>query len=282
MSDGTATALFAFLGNVVAATATIVVAIITKSHTEKAVNSSDPKTKAQARQTLKKLNWWRVGIIVLMLFTLTLLIYLVWFPGSENHWFVRIHIALATLAAAGGLGTLLFAIPRFQKKQRSSATETWRITITIFFAVLLLVPLCALGLQFRNWNGLSPSTKLMTASFDLMNNGDYQKAMVAAEECTTDFYLAAARIEETLVGKQLPTGKLPTADVEAIFNNGVLNDIGACYWIIGRSAEKLHRTNEAKAAYNKVLKYPHARIWDSRGYFWSPADDAKGRLQDLQ
>jgi hypothetical protein len=282
MSDGTATALFTFLGIVVSSSTAIVVAIINKSHTEKEKKSNDPKTKAQARQTLKKLNWWRAGIIVLMLFTLTLLIYLVWFPGSENHWLVRIHTALAELAGAGGLGTLVFALPRFQKKQYSSATETWRAAITIFFALLFLVPFAALGPQFRNWQTLSPSTKLMTAGFDLMNSEDYERAMAAAEECTNDFHLAAIRVEETMMGKQLPTGKVSPADMEAILNNGVLNDVGACYWITGRSAEKLHRANEAKAAYNKVLKYPHARVWDSRGWFWSPAEDAKDRLQDLQ
>jgi len=69
--------------------------------------------------------------------------------------------------------------------------------------------------------------------------------------------------------------------MDVIFGNRVLSDVGACYWITGRAAQKLHRTDQARDAFSKVLEYPHARIWDRIGFFGSPAEDAEDRLKDL-
>jgi hypothetical protein len=281
MTDGTVVAVFAFMGNVAAATASIVVAFISKKESKK---QPDPGTEAeaQAQQMHRKLNWWRVGIIILALSTLPALFYLFWLPGSENRWFVEVHIILVGIAAIGGVGTLVLALPRFEKKQSSIEAETWKAAIAIFFSFILLFPLSVLISQFFNWQNLSSSTKLMSAGFDLMSSEKYHKAMAPAEECSSSFHWAATRLENALGSKQLPIGKVSAQERDAIFANGVLNDVGACYWIKGRSAQLLQRKDEARSAYGEVLKYPHARVWDARGWFWSPAQDAEDRLKDLQ
>ncbi len=75
-----------------------------------------PQTEAQVRQTLGRLRWWHAFIIVLMLASLTSLAYLIWLPGPENRWFVRIHAASIVTAALSGVLILILTSPPLKEK----------------------------------------------------------------------------------------------------------------------------------------------------------------------
>ena len=69
---------------------------------------------------------------------------------------------------------------------------------------------------------------------------------------------------------------------QEIFTRGVLNDVAACYSVKASAMEKLGRITEAKAAYNSVQKYPHARVFDPKqNLFWSPAQIVAERLVQI-
>jgi len=71
-----------------------------------------------------------------------------------------------------------------------------------------------------------------------------------------------------------PKGRVSDAEKNTIFSRGLLNDVATCFLIKGRSAENLRRKDAAKHAYAAATKYKHARCWDLKGWFWSPAEMA--------
>jgi hypothetical protein len=78
-----------------------------------------------------------------------------------------------------------------------------------------------------------------------------------------------------------PKGRVLDAEKNTIFSRGLLNDVTTCFLIKGRSAENLGRKDAAKQAYVSVTKYKHARCWDPKGWFWSPAEMVAYRLAGL-
>jgi hypothetical protein len=53
-------------------------------------------------------------------------------------------------------------------------------------------------------------------------------------------------------------------------------------YIKGRSAEHLKKFDQAKEAYRICKGYPHARIWDPQGWFWSPSEACSDRAAKLK
>lgn len=288
MSKEIVIALIGLGGPIVGAIALVVVEVLKIREARRLQNASSDQDQTHAgqgknRRTGRNLKRRRVIISIWILSTLASLIYLIWLPGSGNRWFVTIHAISIAVATLSGVGMLILTSPRLDEKRSGNVGETWRLSITIFIFLVFLVAAGYVGLQFRDWEKLWPSTKLMTVGWDLYNREDFKGAISVTDQCGDDFHVAAKNVEDTLVGKQVPVGKVTAEEMNAVFANGVLNDVAACYWIKGRSAQKLHRTDEARVAFNQVLHYPHGRVYDERGhFFWSPAEDAEDRLKDLQ
>ncbi len=79
----------------------------------------------------------------------------------------------------------------------------------------------------------------------------------------------------------VPTGAVNDEEKKRIDSHGLLNDVGACYFIKGQAAEKLGRKDEAKQAYGEAKKLTYARVWDPKGWYWSTAEGATERLNAL-
>jgi hypothetical protein len=76
---------------------------------------------------------------------------------------------------------------------------------------------------------------------------------------------------------------IDTKDKEKVFANWALNDVGTCYFILGQALEKSGDKKGALEAYKTVSeKFPDAQCWDPKGWFWKPADAAKGKLKALE
>ena len=154
-------------------------------------------------------------------------------------------------------------------------------TVYLLFACLVVlvdVGATAAAEQPRN-------VELTNATWDAYNKGNYEGAILAADRCIQRFKEEADRGQNELANKHAalpPTGKVSAEQKKAILDNGVLNDVATCYWIKGRSAQKLQRTAQAKEAYQSTVKYSYARTWDPNGWFWSPTEDATDRLKDLK
>ncbi len=64
-----------------------------------------------------------------------------------------------------------------------------------------------------------------------------------------------------------------------IFKYWALNDVATAYYIQGDAYRRANMKDEAKEAYNKVINdYTFGQCWDTKGWFWKPADAAKEKL----
>jgi|TARA_Y100000385_G_C13031890_1_gene611139 hypothetical protein len=61
-----------------------------------------------------------------------------------------------------------------------------------------------------------------------------------------------------------------------------LNSVGACLLILGTSLRNQGEHEEAKVAYNKLLRdYKDCRCQNEEGYYWRPAIAAQKRLDEM-
>jgi hypothetical protein len=271
--------MLAFWGPVAAAVIGALASIITKLMERRSPDQPGKEHSASPQRRRGGLKLWSlVAMIVWALGSLVAIAYVFWLPGLENRWFPRIHrvpLIIANLTAGALLAfVILPETIRRSRRRLNTAASALQLGIEIVLFLLSLATLGNLGLNLNGWFELSPSTKLMVAGFRLFDSQRYADAMTAAGECSDGFHLAATKLEKSLAGQEIPLGKVSEEQARVIFNDGVLNDVAGCYWIQGH-------TQEAIAAYKKAQEYPHARVWDPKGWFWSPAEDAQDRVASL-
>ena len=126
------------------------------------------------------------------------------------------------------------------------------------------------------------------------NQGDYATAIRFADGCISNFHRQAERNQTALVDhheQEPPTGAVSDADKRKIFARGVLNDTAAAYFVKGESAKALAQRRDprarefratARAAYEGAKNLTYGRVWDPKGWFWSPSEVAGDRLADLR
>lgn len=64
------------------------------------------------------------------------------------------------------------------------------------------------------------------------------------------------------------------------FDYWALNDVATCYFIKGMALKSQGRLEEAKEAFNTVIKdLSYAQCWDPKGWFWKVAQGSRDQLQ---
>lgn len=133
---------------------------------------------------------------------------------------------------------------------------------------------------------LPPNVLITNAAWTEFNGERYEQAISNAEKCIDDFLPTAERQHRELIdkGEALPPeGKITDKSIRGkLLARGLVNDVAACWFIKGRSLEKLKKDQKAIAAYCETAKYTYARIYDP-GWdgFWSPAKAAIDRALSL-
>jgi hypothetical protein len=152
----------------------------------------------------------------------------------------------------------------------------------LLFAIL--VALVSIQVWAQADKPKSLNEKATSAAWDALNASKYEVAITNANQCIDEFRGQATRLQEKLqtAKADLPTGAVSDDVKKKIAENGVLNDVAACYFIQGKAAEKLGKIEDAKKAYTETKKLTLARVWDPQGWFWSPAEAAGDRLDALQ
>jgi len=130
----------------------------------------------------------------------------------------------------------------------------------------------------------SVSEKTITTAWEALSAGKNQAAITNANLWIDGFHVQATQLQEKLQKEKadLPTGAVSDDVKKKILENGVLNNVAACYFIKGEAANNLERTEEARKAYAEAKKLTFARVWDPQGWFWSPADAAGDKLSALK
>jgi hypothetical protein len=150
----------------------------------------------------------------------------------------------------------------------------------------MLVTLCLCGCaQAQEAEDKRPINERLTSSaWDEFNKRHYQAAITAADKCIKKFRDDADGIQARLEKDKavVPTGNVSDDQKKVVFQNGPLNDVATCLLIKGQAAQQLRQKADAKAAYKAVLKYTYARAWDPQGWFWSPAEGAAEKLEELK
>lgn len=172
---------------------------------------------------------------------------------------------------------------RRHKYMRNSRAIEW--TIWIISAVLVSISAAMFAVRAAGPEVQPKDVTLTEAAWRAFNTKDYSNAIAKSQECIDEYRGSAKRKQTELENQKVPLppkGKVTEAEKEAIFAQGLLNDVGTCSFILGRSAEHLGRKDLARDAYNQTGRYTYARTWDPGGWFWSPAEAAEDRLAGLK
>jgi tetratricopeptide (TPR) repeat protein len=143
--------------------------------------------------------------------------------------------------------------------------------------VSLVMPAAAKAYDF----GDNRSVTLATKAWDALNQGDVEAVVVYTNKCI-ELYSEQARAMQASL-KDYVKGTNEGGSNQDVFKMWALNDIGTCYFIQGEAYKKAKMDEEAKEAYKTVVdKYSFAQAWDTKGWFWKPAEAAKQRLLEIE
>lgn len=167
-------------------------------------------------------------------------------------------------------------------------TKKRKSSIRTSLAGILLLTLSVI--LFSVWSsggkGQSLNVQLTTAAWQALNDRDYEKAVLKARACIGEFQSAADKTQQKLESQGAPsprTGKpLTEEEKQVILARGLLNDVATSFYIVGRAKENLGHLEDAKQAYRQAGRYSYARTWDPKGWFWSPAESAGVRLEEIE
>ena len=130
----------------------------------------------------------------------------------------------------------------------------------------------------------SPNGDVVGKAWAAYGKKDFEGAIAFTELRLASFKTSAQRIQDRLTkeGVQTPIGKVSKEQKQAVFNNGMLNDVAVCYYIKGLSLVKLGEAQKARDAFQGAVNLSHGRAWDPKGHFWSPAASAAQELEKLK
>ena len=116
------------------------------------------------------------------------------------------------------------------------------------------------------------STTLATKAWNALDQNDIESVLAYTNKCIQMYAGEAKKMQGSL--KEYPTGKN-----DDIFKWWALNDVATSYYIQGLAYMKANMKDEAKEAFNKVInEFSYGQAWDTKGWFWKPAEAAKDQL----
>jgi hypothetical protein len=130
----------------------------------------------------------------------------------------------------------------------------------------------------------SVDEKAISTAWEALAGNKFEVAITNANLWINGFHAQATQLQEKLQKEKadLPTGAVSDDVKTKILENGVLNNVAACYFIKGEATIALGRTEDARKAYAEAKKLTFARVWDPQGWFWSPAAAAGDKLNTLK
>lgn len=160
---------------------------------------------------------------------------------------------------------------------------------TLFLsAALSLTPFCAGPLVAAETPPAAPATPAEEPKLDF---GDYSSATLtnkaweaqgAGDTASTIAYANKCIEMYADKAKEMQASLTAPAAKEQAFDYWALNDVGTCYFILGTAKEKDDKAGAIAAFKTLVENYSYAQCWDTKGWFWAPADAAKGKLKTLE
>jgi tetratricopeptide (TPR) repeat protein len=142
--------------------------------------------------------------------------------------------------------------------------------LLVFFSIMMMTALVYAqgGYPVENYS----STSLVTKAWEALKEKDVSAVMFYTNKCIKLYARQARNMQEGL--KDYPTG-----DKQNIFQYWALNDVGTALFILGEAHRNAGQYEEAAQAYKKLInEYSYAQCWDTKGWFWKPAEAAEKKL----
>lgn len=116
------------------------------------------------------------------------------------------------------------------------------------------------------------SSTLTTKAWAALAQNDIESVLAYTNKCISLYAAQAAKMQAGL--KDYASGSN-----DEIFKYWALNDVATSYYIQGEAYRAANMKDEAKEAYNKLVKdYSFGQAWDTKGWFWKPAAAAQEKL----
>ena len=119
------------------------------------------------------------------------------------------------------------------------------------------------------------SETLTVKAWGALSGNDLEGVLAYTAKCLQLYESKAKEMQDSLA-------EYPWESKEKIFSYWALNDVGTSLFIQGEALRKAGKSQEAKAAYEKLVKeYSFAQCWDPQGWFWKPAEAAQRQLDEI-
>ncbi len=126
-------------------------------------------------------------------------------------------------------------------------------------------------LDFGNFSSETLTSKAWAA----FSANNYTEAKAYAQKCIEMYQGQAVEMQKALTA--------PATVKEEVFKSWALNDVGVAYYLLGQSLEKEAKGKEAIVPYKFLAEnLAFAQCYDTKGWFWKPADVAKERIKALE
>ncbi len=120
------------------------------------------------------------------------------------------------------------------------------------------------------------SSTLVGKAWEALAQGDIEAVLAYTNKCIEMYSTQAKKMQESL-------SDYPAGANQDIFNYWALNDVATSYFIQGEAYRKAGMMDEAKQAYQKLVKeYKYGQCWDTKGWFWKPAEAAQEKLAMIE
>jgi tetratricopeptide (TPR) repeat protein len=149
-----------------------------------------------------------------------------------------------------------------------------RILIVAFLVlgVALMSPAVAVAYNYGDFR----SETLTTKAWGALNEGDLEAVLAYTNKCIELYSEQAQKMQGSL-------DDYPEGTNDEIFAYWALNDVATSLFIQGEAYRKAKQKDEALAAYKKVVAdYTYGQAWDTKGWFWKPADAAKEKIAMIE
>ncbi len=150
--------------------------------------------------------------------------------------------------------------------------KKWVLMTALMFGSVALSGIPSWAYDFGDFR----SATLTTKAWGALGEKDIEAVLAYTNKCIDLYGEQAKTMQEDL-------SEFPAGSNDEIFSFWALNDVATCLYIQGQAFEKAAMKDEAKEAYQRLVEdFTYGQAWDTKGWFWKPADAAKDRVNVLE
>jgi len=124
--------------------------------------------------------------------------------------------------------------------------------------------------------GDNRSVTLVGKAWEALGQNDMEAVLAYTNRVLELYSNQAKKMQESLTD-------YPAGSNQEIFNHWALNDVATALFIQGEIYRKSGMKEEAKEAYQKIIKeYKFGQCWDTKGWFWKPAEAAQEKIAMIE